>query len=257
LRNKRNVDPQYARIIAAGPLVTVPDGYPIAGNDFPSLTVTSPEDARRKINQLIDDGADVIKITLTIDFAPSLSLEEATAIVETAHARGIPVTVHATRLPDLQRALDAGVDDIAHIVTDRVPDEVIQQMIEADVSWVPTFEAMDGQGMDNLRRFVEAGGRVALGNDAGYLAGLEIGMPLEEIEWMQTAGLTPMQIIVAATRDAAYVCRRQDVLGTLEVGKFADVLVVDGNPLEDLQALTNVRLVVHEGVIIRAEGLEE
>jgi imidazolonepropionase-like amidohydrolase len=130
-------------------------------------------------------------------------------------------------------------------------------MIEADVSWVPTFEAMDGQGMDNLRRFVEAGGRVALGNDAGYLAGLEIGMPLEEIEWMQTAGLTPMQIIVAATRDAAYVCRRQDVLGTLEVGKFADVLVVDGNPLEDLQALTNVRLVVHGGVIIRAEGVEE
>jgi len=138
-----------------------------------------------------------------------------------------------------------------------VPDEVIQQMIQADVIWVPTFEAMDGQGMDNLRRFVEAGGRVALGNDAGYLAGLEIGMPMEEIELMRDAGMTPMQIIVAATRDAAYVCRRQDVLGTLEVGKFADVLVVDGNPLEDLQALTNVRLVVHKGMVIRMEGLEE
>ena len=82
-------------------------------------------------------------------------------------------------------------------------------------------------------------------------------MPLEEIELMRDAGMTPMQIIVAATRDAAYMCHRQDVLGTLEVGKFADVLVVDGNPLEDLQALANVRLVVHGGVIIRAEGVEE
>jgi imidazolonepropionase-like amidohydrolase len=64
-------------------------------------------------------------------------------------------------------------------------------------------------------------------------------------------------VSVAVTRDAAYVCRRQDVLGTFEVGKFADVLVVDGDPLEDLQALTNVRLMVHGGVIILAEGVEE
>ncbi len=255
-RDRLAENPLHARVIAAGPLVTVPDGYPIAGNDFPSLTVTSPEDARQKIAQLIDEGADVIKITLTIDFAPSLSLEEASAIVETAHERGIPVSVHATQLVDLQRALDVGLDDIAHIVVDHVPDEVIQRMVEADVSWVPTFDVSDGRGADNLRRFVEAGGRVALGNDAGFLRGLEIGMPMREIEWMQAAGMTPMQIIVAATRDAAYVCRRADTLGTLETGKLADVLVVDGDPLEDLQALTNVRLVVLRGVIIREEGLE-
>lgn len=257
LRDRNNADLQCARVIAAGPLVTVPDGYPIAGNDFSSLTVTSPEDARQKIGQLIDEGADVIKITLTIDFAPSLSLEEAAAIVETAHERDIPVTVHATFLRDLQRALDAGVDDISHIIIDQVPDEVIQQMIQDNVSWVPTFEALDGLGGDNLSRFVAAGGRVALGNDAGYLQGLEIGMPMEEIEWMRDAGMTPMQIIVAATRDAAYVCDREGSLGTLETGKVADVLVVDGNPLEDLQALTNVRLVIREGVIIRAVDLEE
>ena len=263
IRDRLAENPLHARVIAAGPLVTVPEGYPIAGNDFPSLTVTSPEDARQKITQLIDEGsdvakgADVIKITLTIDFAPSLSLEQVTAIVETAHERGVPVTVHATRLIDLRRALDGGVDDIAHIVTDHVPDEVIQQMIEADVSWVPTFDALGGRGAENLRRFVEAGGRVALGNDAGYLPGLEIGMPMREIELLQTAGMTPMQIIIAATRDAAYVCRRADTLGTLETGKLADVLVVDGDPLEDLQVLSNVRLVVRGGVVIREENLEE
>jgi imidazolonepropionase-like amidohydrolase len=253
IRDRLTENPLHARVIAAGPLVTVPGGYPIAGNDFPSLTVTSPEDARQKISQLIDEGADVIKITLTIDFAPSLSPEEAAAIVETAHERGIPVTVHATHLVDLQRALDAGVDDVAHIVVDHVPDEVIQRMVQTGVSWSPTLDALDGQGSDNLRRFVEAGGIVALSNDAGYLQGLEIGMPMREIELMRAAGMTPMQIVVAATRDAAHVCRRADRLGTLETGKLADVLVVDGDPLADLQALTHVRLVVLGGVIIRDE----
>ena len=63
--------------------------------------------------------------------------------------------------------------------------------------------------------------------------------------------MTPMQILVSATRNAAHVCRLEHELGTLEPGKLADVLVVDGNPLEDLQSLTQVRLVIHGGVIIR------
>ena len=236
--------------------MTVPEGYPIAGNSFPSLTVTSPEDARQKIDQLIDNGADVIKITLTAGVFPTLSPEEAAAIVETAHRRGIPVTVHATNARNLRRALDAGVDDVCHIATDHVSDQDIQRMIDAGVAWVPTFEPLEGAGQDNLRRFVQAGGVVALGNDGGYLPGIEIGMPMEEIEWMEKAGMTPMQIVVAATRNAAWVCRRDGALGTLELGKLADVLVVDGDPLQDLHVLKNVRLVVHRGVVIRAEGLE-
>jgi imidazolonepropionase-like amidohydrolase len=243
-------DPRRAWVIAAGPLVTVPDGYPIAGNNFQSMTVTSPEDARQKINQLIDDGADVIKITLTSGGSPSLSAEQAAAIVEAAHQRGVPVSAHATEFKNVERALDAGVDDIAHIARDPVPDDVLERMVEADVSWVPTMDALEGRGRDNLRRFVEAGGRVALGNDGGYLQGLEIGMPMREIQWMQKAGMTPMQIIVASTRNAAYVCNRQGTLGTLEVGKFADVLVIEGDPLQNLEALANVRLVIHRGVII-------
>jgi imidazolonepropionase-like amidohydrolase len=253
LRDKLSADAKHARIIAAGPLVTVPGGYPIAGNGFPSLTVDSPEDARRKIGQLIDDGADVIKITITFGRAPTLSLEEASAIVQTAHQRGIPVTVHATEALAVERALDAGVDDIAHIADDHVPDATIRRMLEMDVSWVPTFDAVDGRGLDNLRRFVAAGGRVALGNDAGYLDGLEIGMPMREIQWMRKAGMTPMQIILAATRDAAYVCRRSETLGTLQTGKLADVLVVEGDPLRDLNALTRVLLVIRGGVVIRDE----
>jgi imidazolonepropionase-like amidohydrolase len=253
-RDRLRADPHNARLIAAGPLVTVPGGYPIAGNNFPSLTVTSPQDARERIDQLVDDGADVIKITLASGHAPSLSPEEAAAIVETAHGRGIPVTAHATTAQDLLRALDAGVDDIAHMAVDQVSDEVIRRMVDAGVAWVPTLEALENRGGNNLRRFVKAGGRVALGNDSGYLPGLEVGMPMREIEAMRDAGMRPMQIIVAATRDAAYVCRRADVLGTLEAGKTADVLVVNGDPLRTLDALQDVQLVIHDGVIIRDEG---
>jgi imidazolonepropionase-like amidohydrolase len=252
-RDRLRADPKNAWLISAGPLVTVPKGYPIAGNNFPSLTVTSPEDAREKISRLIDDGADLIKITLTSGGAPSLSAEEAAAIVETAHEHGVPVSAHATSARDVQWALDAGVDDVAHLATDRVSDALIQQMVRLGVYWVPTLEALRGGGAENLQRFVAAGGGVALGNDGGYLSGLEIGMPMAEIRAMRLAGMTPMQIIVAATRDAARVCRQDATLGTLETGKLADVLVVDGDPLQDLESLARLRMVIHHGVVIRDE----
>jgi imidazolonepropionase-like amidohydrolase len=184
---------------------------------------------------------------------PILSLETATAIVDTAHARGIPVTVHVTRLRDLIKALDAGVDNIAHMIREPAPDAVIQRMVEAGVTWVPTLEPFEGRDSGNLRRFIDAGGVVAMGNDSGLLVGIVVGMPMPEIEYMQAAGMTPLEIIVASTRNAAYVCDRLSTLGTLEVGKYADVLVVEGDPLQDLQVLKNVRLVVHSGVIIRQE----
>jgi imidazolonepropionase-like amidohydrolase len=253
MRDRLRTDPQYARVVSAGPLVTVPGGYPIVPNDFSSLTVISPEDAREQVAQLIADGADVIKITMTSGDLPTLSPEEASAIVQTAHERGVPVTVHATSRRTLERALEAGVDDVAHMADDRVPDRVIQRMVEAGVAWVPTLEALGDYDESNLRRFLAAGGVVALGNDAGYLSGLEIGMPMDEIELLEQAGMTPMQIILAATRDAARVCRLDGELGTLEASKTADVLVVDGDPLQDLQVLTDVLLVVHEGTIIRSE----
>ena len=253
IRNRLKDELRYARVLIAGPLVTVPGGYPIAGLGFSSLTVTSPEDARQKIDQLLDDGVDVIKITLESAAGPILSMEEASAIVETAHLRGVPVSAHVTNPGDLQRAVDAGVDDIAHMVTGRVPDELLLRMVAEDISWVPTLDVIDGARVENLTRFVDAGGRVALGNDAGYLAGLEIGMPIRELEAMQAAGMTPMQVILAATRDAAQVCHVADSLGTLEAGKAADILVVDGNPLDDLRVLTEVLLVVHQGVIVRQE----
>jgi imidazolonepropionase-like amidohydrolase len=251
-RDERAGDPNTARYLSAGPLITVPGGYPIVPGGFPSLAVTSVEDARTQVGQLIADGADLIKITLVVGI-PSLSHEEAAAIVEVAHDHEIPVTVHATDRASLIRALAAGVDDIAHMVVDYVPDHILQQMIDDGIAWVPTLDAGRGDGMENLARFVELGGIVALGTDAGYLDGIEIGMNMDELTWMHEAGMTSMQIILAATSNAAYVCRLQEDLGTLEPGKLADILIVEGNPLDDLGALENVLLVIHGGVVIRNE----
>jgi imidazolonepropionase-like amidohydrolase len=259
------MDNGYARLVAAGPIVTVPEGYPMAPWGVKGLPVTSPEDAASKINGLLDDGADVIKIAVESGYIfsekiPVLSAEEAAAIVSVAHERGTVVSAHVTASQDLGRALDAGVDDIAHMITNPLYDGLIEHMLENDVYWVPTLELWknvgygDRRAIVNLAKFVEAGGKVALGTDyAGYNAEFDLGMPITEIELMQKAGMTPMQIIVAGTKNGAHVCNLDHELGTLEAGKIADVLVVDGDPLEDIHALTNIRMVLHNGVVIRDE----
>ena len=108
----------------------------------------------------------------------------------------------------------------------------------------------------NLRRFLQLGGTVALGDDYAGLpasrnAHFILGMPMPEILWMAEAGMTPMQVVVAATRNAAQVCNLSQELGTLEPGKVADLVIVDGNPLDDLGDLGSVRMVVHHGTMIR------
>ena len=80
---------------------------------------------------------------------------------------------------------------------------------------------------------------------------MELGMPVKELGWMREAGMTPMQIIVAATRNAAEACGLIAETGTIETGKAADLLVVEGDPLSNLDALTHVRWVIHAGTVIR------
>jgi imidazolonepropionase-like amidohydrolase len=259
-RDEISQDPRYARLVSVGPMITVPGGYG-------SRPVTSPEHARQTAANLLDDGADLIKIGIEDDLQgrrwPMLSAEEITAIVETAHARNVPVTAHISRSKHLELALETGVDDVAHMIVDDLPDDLVTRMIENDVYWEPTLELWqcvrnlhqlrwDAQAIDNLRRFAQAGGKVALGTDySGYRCDFDLGMPMSEIDLMLQADMAPMQIIVAATKNAAHVCNLEEQIGTIEPGKTADILVVAGNPLEDIQALTDVQMVVHNGVIIR------
>jgi imidazolonepropionase-like amidohydrolase len=257
-------DPQYARLIAAGPMVTVPNGYPTVPWGSPTaLPVTSPGDARKKIKQLLDEGADIIKIALESGASfnrtiPILSLEEAVTIVDVAHKSGTVVSAHVLDSKDLEHALNAGVDDIAHMVWDNPDDRLLERVKNQGVYWVPTLElwyAVDtGLGdaaSHTLNRFVQVGGQVALGTDYdGYDSPFDLGMPIREIKWMLAAGMTPMQVIVAATKNAAHVCNIENEVGTLEKGKSADILIVDGNPLDDINSLFNKRMVICRGKII-------
>lgn len=265
-RNSLNANHKCARLVAVGLFINVEGGYPAALWGGYMETVRSPEEARQAVNKLIDAGADVIKTAVESGYAfrrsgwPLLSPDELNVLVKTAHERGKPVTAHVTSASDLASALDAGVDEIAHMVVDELPIELVHRMIETGTRWVPTLELWQHASrkypvnygevsIKNLARFVEAGGEVALGTDYGGAPQMafELGMPISEIEWMMEAGMTPMQIIVSATKNAARACNMEGQIGTLEVGKLADILVVDGDPLTDIHALTKVHLVLREG----------
>ncbi len=260
-----NLDPYRARVVAAGPVITVRGGFPIVPYSRPAVTVQSPAEARATVDQLADAGAGVIKIalecgqTLGLEL-PSLDAPQAAAAVSAAHGRGLLVSVHVTASADVPRALDAGVDDLAHMAADPLPTGLEVRVAAQGVLWVPTLELWYRVGTQkekaavaNLRRVLAAGGEVALGTDfgSGYDAQFQLGMPSIEIAEMRKAGMSPAAIIVAATRNGARVCGLGDRLGTVEPGRIADLVVVRGDPLEDLGALANVRLVIRAGVIIR------
>ena len=259
-------EPHRARLVAAGPLITVPSGYPIVpfGGSW-NTVVTSVNDARETGERLLDNGADLLKLALETGTMfgqpiPVMSLAEASMLVRVAHGRDTVVSAHITSTVDLDLALDAGADDLAHMAVDRLLTTAeVQRLVNDEVSWVPTLElwlcsGQQAMAVANLRRFVAGEGRVALGTDyAGYTCNWELGMPMTEISLMAEAGMTPMQIIVAATLNAARVSNLEHDLGTLEQGKIADLFAVEGDPLSDLDALLDVRLVIHEGTVIRNE----
>jgi imidazolonepropionase-like amidohydrolase len=273
LRDALRTTPECARLVAVGSFVNVEGGYPIVYLDEYAITVTSPAEARQAVNRLVDAGADVIKTAFESGYAfaesgwPLLTPEEATALVEAAHERGKLVSAHVTSALDLERALDAGVDEIAHMVVDTLPEDLIARTVESGTRWVPTLELWEGvssefpvphgtRAIENLALCLAAGAEIAVGTDYDGVPYIDfdLGMPIREIELMKEAGMTPMQIIVAATRNGARSCNMETELGTLEAGKLADVLVVDGDPLADIHAFTNPCVVLREGKVIYYPG---
>ncbi len=260
-RNMVSKNLGLARIIAAGPMFTAPGGYPDGSY---SLEVNSVKDAQAKTNHVLDRGADVIKIALESGTAfgadyPVMKTDITKAIVNAAHKRKVKVTAHTDILDSkyLELALDAGVDDIAHMPAGLLSDGTIAKIISKGAYLEPTIEVygdMKYTAINNLSTYVSKGGKVALGTDYdGSPTGLvmQLGMPSNEIGWMSEAGMTPMQIIVSATKNAAYVCGREKDLGTVEKGKIADLLILKSDPLKDIKNLKNVKMVIKDGVIIR------
>ncbi|MFC2082082.1 amidohydrolase family protein, partial [Candidatus Bipolaricaulota bacterium] len=181
------------------------------------------------------------------------SLDVARAIVETAHQHGVPVVSHAIYEDDVTTAIEAGVDQIAHIAKGSIPLATLQMAADLGITWVPTLAIVGPSGSSHLKHFFEMGGAVAMGTDDGAVRFPAATMPIEELRRMLRSGMTTMSVIVASTRNAALACGLDHVTGTLEVGKRADILAVAGDPLQEIETLGEPLLVMHRGVIIRDE----
>ena len=107
------------------------------------------------------------------------------------------------------------------------------------------------QAAANAKAYADAGGIVSIGTDYGC-CGQAAGLPpyLQEMEFLRGSGMTTMQLLVAATRSGAIMANVTGEVGTLEVGKSADIIVVEGDPIADLQALNNVRVVIQGGAVV-------
>jgi imidazolonepropionase-like amidohydrolase len=255
LRDELNKNPMNARFIASGPQMTAVNGF-VPSNYTASVFISSPEVGIREANRILDEGADLLKVMMESNWGyPNMPVEIARAIIETAHQRGKKASVHVSLCRDVERALLIGTDDLAHMVIDKLSPELAKKVSDAGIIWIPTMEVWKGAGfgglvVSNLRTFVEAGGKVALGTDYNGAA-FEIGMPMKELGWMQEAGMTSMQIIVASTKNAAKACGLSLEIGTIQAGKNADLFVVPGNPLTNLDVLADAQWVIHSGIIIK------
>ena len=277
---------QGPRIFLVGPTLTAPGGHPAATvlKDNPwrsaggSRELTSETEARTIVRQLSELGVDAIKFVYqgSTDenkpylWRPGVPVRKLTppimrAIIDESHQHQLRVTAHTQHLEDALEVLEAGCDGLEHgVMRTRLQDEKLATLLKGrKASYAPTLSLFQagrtGSGQDsdqletamaNLKQLADSGVRIVLGTDT-----LSRGTPpgsttLKELELMVRAGLSPEQVIQAATRNAAEHLGRLDEFGTLEPGKLADLIMVDGDPLEDISVIHNIEVVIKGGQIV-------
>jgi imidazolonepropionase-like amidohydrolase len=235
--------------------------------DFPTgaQMVSGVEEARRAAREQIGYGANLLKVYADWD-APTLTEEEIKAVVDEAHRVKIKVAAHATLPEGIRNALNAGVDSIEHgHEADRASLELIKQK---NAFWVPTigyyFYRVDqvksskahkymSDALDRTRQnFViarELGIKIAAGFDASSADGQ--GKNARELIAMTKLGLPAAETLRAATVNAAELLGKSDDVGSIQKGKFADLIAVSGDPLSDITEVERVRFVMKGGAVVR------
>ncbi|MGZ8606605.1 MAG: amidohydrolase family protein [Actinomycetota bacterium] len=236
-------------IRAAGAMLTGRGGYPTADAWAPPGTgreLDGPEDARRAVAHLAGLGAAAIKVSLNSEAGPTPTDVELAAIVEAARERDLPVTAHVQGAGQAERAVGAGVDEFAHTPwTERLPDPLLQaaartMRIVSTLDIRSYGEVTPGLRVacDNLVRFRAAGGTVVYGTDLGN-GPIPPGIHVREALLLHEAvRMTPEEVLDAMTA------------ARLEPGAPADLIALGADPLERIEALGELRLVVRAGLVV-------
>jgi imidazolonepropionase-like amidohydrolase len=270
-----------SRLVCAGQGLS-----PIGGHGSDSewcVEASGPEEFRRKAREQLGAGADHIKILVTQGIAhppdlrgkPLMTAAEIQAVIEVAHHAGKRVCAHVGGAQGAKLALRTGVDCLEHCYT--LDDEATAMFAQSERFLVPTLgvnhaqEFFREQGWPEKRlqrmtqdgrlhrasflRAIRAGARPAVGTDMlptdkPNLPGFPIAT-VREIELMVQAGLSEMEALMAGTKNTAELCQVADRLGTLQVGKVADLIAVRGNPVTDIEVLRQTSFVMKGGEIIR------
>jgi imidazolonepropionase-like amidohydrolase len=266
--------PTAPTIVAAGQVLTITGGH----GYFMGREVDGPEAVRRGARAEIKRGARALKVIATggviteqgTPGATAMTPYELCAAVEEAHKVGLRVAAHAHGTEGIKNALRAGVDTIEH--ASYLDDEAIELFLEGDAWMVSTLiaserlmphlddPAMPAHVRDKIRdhtcqeaasleRAITAGVRIAAGTDAGTGYNPHGGLP-EQVTLLRHHGMTPEQALTAATWDSANAIGLAETHGKIAVGRRADLLVVDGDPFDDLGALRNVSAVYLGGRLV-------
>ena len=265
--------PGAARFFSAGKGITRTEP------NRPTFQINSEAEARRAVQENAAHRSDIIKVWVDEreGKVEKITPAQYAAIIEEAHNRGLRVTAHIVHMDDAKGLMRAGIDAFAHGVRDRDIDDETLAMFKArpyitltpnlpdrgakvDLSWLrpglpadefakleeankdnPKAQAYHSIQARNLAKLNAAGVRITLGTD-----GNRPWAPHDEMQDMVLAGMTPMQVIVAATRNSAGFVRMTDA-GTLEPGMSADFIVLDANPLENITHTRRISSVILRG----------